>query len=53
MTRSRGSWEVEGSLGEEAVLGERGGCREGEKQRSKVNVVGGWLVVMGGMRGLP
>ena len=45
MTRSRGR----SSLGSEIVRGvegERGGCREGEKQRSKVNV-GGWVVVGG------
>ena len=35
----KGSWGEEESWG-----GERGGCREGEKQQSKVNV-GGWWVV--------
>ena len=54
----RGRWKGTGSWGEDVlggggvVGGERvvggeewGGCREGEKQQSKVNV-GGWVVVV-------
>ena len=36
--------KVEGELGGRGELrGDRGGCREGEKPQSKVNV-GGWVV---------